>query len=85
MNQEGIHLRRVFLHPAVRVEAIAVFPEKVGIAMNNPRIDAENGLDGVRVTLAPILTVRERCSTKELTPSAKYRPAMVIPPAGATR
>lgn len=55
VDQEGIHLRRVSLHPTVWIEAIAICAEQVRVSMNDPRIEAENSLETALISTSNLL------------------------------
>ena len=44
MDQEAIHFGCIFLEPTVGVEAIAILPEEVRVAVDDPGVYAENDL-----------------------------------------
>jgi hypothetical protein len=47
VDQESVDLACIFLQPAVWVETVAIFAEYFGIAVDDPRVHAKNGLEFV--------------------------------------
>lgn len=79
MDQEIVHLLGISLEPAIGVVGFAVCAEDVGVAVDDPGVDAENDLYYVNILKVYIYGGGSR------TPSGKYLPAMVIPSLGTTR
>lgn len=44
MDQEGVHSLRFALQPAVRIVDVAVLPENVWVAVDNPRVHTQDHL-----------------------------------------
>lgn len=79
VDQEVVHLLGISLEPAIGVVGFAVCAEDVGVAVDDPGVDAEDDLDYVNILKVYIYGGGSR------TPSGKYLPAMVIPSLGTTR
>lgn len=89
MNEVRTHLRGPCgAQPPVRVESIGIATEQIRIAMENPGVHTEDGLQHL-INVSTGYTWKV-CSLQVLkclmllTSGAKKRPSIVIPPAGTT-